>query len=187
MRDLARRAAAGDEAAFSELVDHHKERVHGIAWHLSNNHEDALDITQEAFVRLWHALPAFKGTSTFSTWMHRIVLNTGIDFIRRESRHAHRSELGNTSDHDFKTSSAPDLASPPTQRDSVYEAQLQRLVLQALTRLSKRQRSVFVLRYYHALSLREIAEIIQTSEGTVKQHLTRAQAQLKILLADLKP
>lgn len=186
LRELTPRAAAGDEQAFSELVDLYKERVHSIAWQLSRNHEDALDITQEAFVRLWNALPAFKGTSSFSTWMHRIVLNTGIDFIRRESRHAHPSAGASTADHNFPEP-PPELTTRPTQRDAIYEAQLQRIVLQALTKLSERQRNVFVLRYYHALELREIAEIIHTSEGTVKQHLARAQAQLKIQLADLKP
>lgn len=187
MRDLALRAARGDEAAFADLVDLHKERVHGIAWQLSHNHEDALDITQEAFVRLWNALPAFKGTASFSTWMHRIVLNTGIDFIRREKRHKAATSLANPSDTDAAATSPPEPASPPNQRDAVYEAQFQKLVLQALTKLSGRQRRVFVLRYYHALSLKEIGEIIHTSEGTVKKHLARAQAQLKILLADLKP
>jgi RNA polymerase sigma-70 factor (ECF subfamily) len=169
-------------------VELYREQIYGIAWQLTHRREDALDVTQEAFVRMWHALGSYQGKSRFSTWLHRIVLNTGIDYIRRESRHSHVS-IDAPEDNDSGASGrhhVPEPSAPAAQRDHIYERQLQRTVLAALGQLSHRQRQVFVLRYYHGLSLREIAEIIHATDGTVKSHLARAQVQLRNTLGHLR-
>ena len=83
---LAVRAGAGDIAAFEELVRLHQNQVFSIALRMSGNREDALDISQETFVRVWRALPQFNSESKFSTWLYRIVSNICTDFYRKNSR-----------------------------------------------------------------------------------------------------
>jgi len=192
---LVQAARAGDADAFDALVMHFGDRVYGVAWQLSHSREDALDITQEAFVRAWRALASYQGSSRFQTWLHRIVLNTGIDYIRRETRHrqpggaATADEPSSPETVSWRPDSDAAHHEPsvgPAQRELVYEKQLQARVLDALAQLSRRQRQIFVLRYYHGLSMKEMAEIIQSSEGTVKRHLSRAQGRLRELLADLR-
>src|SRR5690606_18521972 len=125
---------AGQSDAFEEIVFTYRDQVFSAAWHLTRNHEDAMDVTQEAFLRAYNALSGYKGKSRFSTWLHRIVLNTGIDFIRREKRHKHLSldaTSGSLEDAPLLANLA-DNSVPGQQRDKVYESQLQKKVLEAL-------------------------------------------------------
>lgn len=186
---LVRQAQAGNRDAFDELVFLHRDQVYAAAWQLTRNTDDALDVTQEVFLRAFRALPSFKGQSKFSTWLHRIVLNTSVDYVRRERRHrknVSETEFEPGEDGQPGRTPPPDAASPAEQRERVYAAELQRRVNLALADLSGRQREVFLLRYMQDLNLKEIAEAIRCSEGAVKRHLHRAQLRLRELLEDLK-
>lgn len=191
LQRLVRDAHAGDAAAFEEIVYLHRDQVYGIAWQMTRNADDAMDVTQEVFVRVFRALGSFRGRARFATWLHRIVLNCAMDYLRHERRHrSGKVDL----DEDFGAEPGDDThrrrlepSVPGSQRDTAGAHELQRRVLAALAQLSARQRQVFILRYYHELGLNEVAEIMRTSPGTVKRHLFRAQARLKELLKDLRP
>lgn len=184
-------ARAGDVAAFEELVFLHRDQVYGIAWQMTHNADDAMDVTQEVFVRVFRALGSFRGKARFATWLHRIVLNCAMDYLRHERRHrSGKVDL----DEDFGGESQGEPrhrklepSVPGSQRETAGTHELQRQVLDALAQLSARQRQVFILRYYHELGLNEVADIMRTSPGTVKRHLFRAQARLKELLKELRP
>ena len=184
---LVRQAQAGNRDAFDELVFLYRDQVYAAAWQLTRNTDDALDVTQEVFLRAYRALSSFKGK--FSTWLHRIVLNTSVDYVRRERRHRRNvSETEFEQGEEGQPGGTPssDAACHPEQRERIYAAELQRRVNLALADLSGRQREVFLLRYVQDLNLKEIAEAIRCSEGAVKRHLHRAQLRLKELLEDLK-
>ncbi len=185
VRHLVELARAGQQDAFDDLVFRYRDQVYATAWHITHNTEDALDVTQEAFIRAFRALSSYKGHSRFSTWLHRIVLNTGIDYIRRERRHQHVSTDEQEAESESRRT-AVEGSSAPKQRDQVYDAELQKQVLAALDQLSARQRQVFMLRYYHELDTKETASVLKCTEGSVKRHLFRAQARLKELLRDLR-
>lgn len=183
---LVEQARAGRHDAFEDIVFRYRDQVYATAWQLTHNVEDALDITQEAFLRAYRAIGSYKGRSQFSTWLHRIVLNTGIDYIRREKRHRHAS-TDETSDDSAGYNSEPISETvEPDQRNKVYEAELQKQVLAAVDQLSTRQKQVFMLRYYHDLDTRETASVLKCTEGSVKRHLFRAQSRLKELMSDIR-
>jgi RNA polymerase sigma-70 factor (ECF subfamily) len=183
---LVDQALAGRQDAFEEIVFRFRDQVYATAWHLTHNTEDAFDVTQEAFLRAYRALSSYKGRSQFSTWLHRIVLNTGIDYIRREKRHRHISTDDRTGPEDNARQENLQETVEPTQRTHIYNVELQRKVLSALDELSARQRQVFMLRYYHELDTKETATVLKCTEGSVKRHLFRAQNRLKELLSDLR-
>ena len=186
---LVRQAQAGNRDAFEEIVFLHRDQVYGAAWHLARNVDDALDVTQEVFLRAFRALSSFKGQSKFSTWLHRIVLNTSIDYVRREKRHRKNiseNEFEAYEPGEFRRSPPAESSMPAEQREQVYARELQERVNEALAKLSARQSEVFILRYMQDLNLKEIAETMRCSEGAVKRHLHRAQLRLRELLEDLQ-
>ncbi len=183
---LVQAARNGQSDAFDEIVFRYRDQVYAAAWQLTRNNDDAMDITQEAFMRAYSALGSYKGRSRFATWLHRVVLNTGIDYIRREKKHRHES-TDQTDPETGKPSGGPESSVAASQREHVYEKELQKQVLVALDDLSTRQRQVFVLRYYHDLDTKETAKVLKCTEGAVKRHLFRAQSRLRELLRDLGP
>lgn len=183
--EVIRRAQKGEREAFDEIVFHFREQVYAAAWQLTRNSDDAFDVSQDAFFRAYNALGSYKGNSRFSTWLHRIVLNTAVDYLRREKKHRHEDLDPDPADGHSNSQTRPENTTRATQRDNVYDQQLQRHVRQALTQLSTRQRQVFILRYYQELDTRETANVLKCTEGSVKRHLFRAQLRLKELLGGL--
>src|SRR5690606_27059815 len=94
---LVERAVAGSSEAFEEIAFLYREHVYAAAWQFTRNSDDAMDVTQEAFLRAFRALSSFKGKARCSTWLHRIVLNTCVDYLRREKKHRNNYSL---SQHD---------------------------------------------------------------------------------------
>jgi RNA polymerase sigma-70 factor (ECF subfamily) len=186
---LVQQTLEGKREAFDEIVFLYREQVYATAWQLTHNTEDALDVAQDVFLRAYRALSSYKGRARFSTWLHRIVLNTCVDHIRRERRHWQNISLSDLTEDrgDEAYPQAPQPSIDPVQRESVYQQQIQRRILAALEQVSARQRDVFVLRYYQDLELKEIANALKCSEGAVKRHLHRAQARLREILRDIRP
>lgn len=184
---LVQRAVAGDREAFDELVYLYRESVYSSCWHLTRNAEDAADVTQEVFIRVYRALSSFKGNARFTTWLHRVVLNTCLDHIRREKKHRKNVSSDELEQEEGRTRDLPGSTVQAGQRQHIYHQQLQARVLLALGELSGRQREVFLLRYYQELELRQIAETLRCSEGSVKRHLHRAQQRLREILKDIRP
>ncbi len=184
---LVERAKAGSREAFDEIVFLYREQAYAAAWQVTRNADDALDVTQEAFLRAFKALSSFRGRSKFSTWLHRIVLNTCVDHLRREKKHKNNISMTPSPDDGENNARVPEGMVDPVQRDRVYQQQIQSAVREALTQVSGRQRDVFMLRYYQDLELKEIAEVLRCSEGAVKRHLHRCHQRLRELLREIRP
>lgn len=179
---LVQRILAGDEAGFEQLVRQESSRTLSLAWRLVGNRHEAEDLVQEAFLRLYKALPEFRGESRISTWLYRTTTRLAIDYLRRE-RLKRKLFFTRASEDDIDPL---DLATDP--RDNPGRELQARQAVAALRRslggLSARQQVIFTLRHYEGLSLKEIAEHLDLQLGTVKIHLHRAVTHLRRELAD---
>ena len=169
--DIIRRARQGDSDAFRRLVEAYQTQVYRIALRMCGE-AAADDVTQEAFLAAWRALPAFRGTCLFSTWLYRLATNAAIDWLRREKRHRGADDVTELE--------LPDGA--PSPQEQAEQTETQEAVRRALTQLSPEHRQVLVLRYMQELDYNEIAATLDISEGTVKSRINRAKAHLKEIL-----
>lgn len=170
-QELIRRAQRGDGEAFRQLVEAYQTQVYRLALRMCGE-SAADDVTQEAFLAAWRALPDFRGDCRFSTWLYRLTTNAGIDWLRREKRHR--------STDDVTELELPDDA--PSLQEQAEQSETQSAVRRALSRLSEEHRQVLLLRYMQELDYAEIAAALEISEGTVKSRISRAKAQLRELL-----
>jgi RNA polymerase sigma-70 factor (ECF subfamily) len=183
-RTLVARAKAGDDDSYEELVRRYQQRIYGLCYHLTSNHEDASDLTQEAFVKAWKALQSFKGDSSFYTWVYRIAYNNVLNHLKqRRNRTPHLS----LDDLDFNAEHTPELVeliSHITPRRDVSLAELQKRLNEAMLKLSDEHRAVVTLHDIQGLPHDEIATIMHCNPGTVRSRLFYARQQLQGLLAD---
>lgn len=183
-RALVRRAQGGDLEAFDALVRQHQERVYATVYHMTANHEDAADLTQETFIKAYNALRSFKGDCGFFTWLYRIAVNRTLNFLKqRRNRTPHLS----LNDLDFNAEHDPDLlalVSEQTPRRQADLSELQRKLNAALLKLSEVHRMVVVLHDIQGLPHQEIAAILDCNPGTVRSRLFYARQQLQALLSD---
>ncbi|MBN9693514.1 MAG: sigma-70 family RNA polymerase sigma factor [Verrucomicrobia bacterium] len=183
-RTLVARAKAGDDDCYEELVRRYQQRIYGLCYHLTSNHEDASDLTQEAFVKAWKALRSFKGDSSFYTWVYRIAYNNVLNHLKqRRNRTPHLS----LDDLDFNAEHTPELVeliSQITPRRDVSLAELQKRLNEAMLKLSDEHRAVVTLHDIQGLPHDEIATIMHCNPGTVRSRLFYARQQLQGLLAD---
>lgn len=180
---LVKRARQGDLAAYDELVRRYQERVYATVYHMTSNHEDANDLSQEAFIKAFHALKSFKGGSSFYTWVYRIAVNKTINFLKQRKNKAHMS----LDDLDFNAEHDPDLValiSEKTPRREVNLAELQEKLNEAMQKLSEPHRLVVTLHDVQGLSHEEIAKIMDCNIGTVRSRLFYARQQLQGYLSD---
>lgn len=183
-RDLVARAKRGEEDSYEELVRRHQPRIYSLCYHLTSNHEDATDLTQEAFVKAWRALPSFKGDSSFYTWIYRIAYNGVLNHLKqRRNRTPHLS----LDDMDLQAEHSQEileLISTITPRRDLSLAELQKKLNEAMLRLSEEHRTVVTLHDIQGLPHDEIAKIMDCNPGTVRSRLHYARQQLQGLLAD---
>lgn len=181
---LLERIRSGDDSGFEILVRQHADRITGLAWRLLGQREEAEDIAQEAFLRLHRALPKFRGDSRVSTWLYRTVTRLAIDHMRREK--LKRRLFFNRRDEDDLD--PVELASDPRDNPEreLNARQAMRSLRRALGNLSPRQQAIFTLRHYEGLPLREIANLLDLEEGTVKTHLHRAVSALRSELTEFR-
>ncbi|MCG8415846.1 MAG: RNA polymerase sigma factor [Pseudomonadales bacterium] len=170
---LARLAAAGDREAFKTIVDGNKQRMFTVARSVLKESELAEDAVQEAFIKAYRALADFKGQSRLSTWLHRITYLTAIDLQRQRSRHLRLA------DSSFEEESSADTSAQAASESSAESQRLQRDIDQALECLSAFELTVFTLRHMQNFKLREIAVVVDRSEGTVKNILFRAIRKMR--------
>jgi RNA polymerase sigma-70 factor (ECF subfamily) len=180
---LVSRAAKGDEAAFETLVLTYQDRVYTYALRMTGNPEDALDISQEAFLRVYRALPKFRGGAKFSTWLYRIVSNLCIDFARRGKNTAVLPLVKENDSGDESELDIPDTAGDPEAL--VEQAELERAVQDALSQLSAEHREIFILREISGMSYDEISDMLSLPVGTVKSRLNRAKESLAKAISTL--
>jgi RNA polymerase sigma-70 factor, ECF subfamily len=188
--DLIRRCQQGEAAAFDRLIAIHANRVYNLAYRLLGSAADAEDASQEAFLRAYASLRRFRGSATFSTWLHRIVLNVCLDELkRRRRRPLPFSSL--LSGEKEEARSEPETCLPSEDPASDPQAQLERncqktRVQAALNSLPEYFRMAVVLCDMEGYSYEEAAGILNTNVGTVKSRLHRARQRLQQILAPPK-
>ena len=171
----------GDTRAFEFLFDKYREKVYGIAFRYARNREDALEVTQDVFLRAYLGLAKFKTDSKFFTWLYRITVNRAIDFTR--SRRV-QPLVGVEASAMDALGEVPGRRSPPP--DPVVQAQdkeLEERVLESVEQLSEKHRTVFLLHACEDLSYKEIADVVGCSLGTVMSRLFYARKKLQEILA----
>lgn len=177
-RQIIQRAQNGDLAAFRELVDTHKKRIYFLALDLTGNPQDAQDLSQDVFIKAYQSLNKFRGDSQFGSWLYRITVNTNINQYRKKSFKARKIQASIDEEinemrpqYEYTGNDTPEVRT---------ESQMiQKHIDGALDSLSSRERSVFVLRHYHDLSLNEIAQSLKITTGTVKSTLFRAIQKMR--------
>jgi RNA polymerase sigma factor (sigma-70 family) len=183
-RQLVRLAQEGDLSAFDELIRRYQERVYATIYHMTSNHEDANDLTQETFVKAYKALSSFKGDSGFFTWVYRIAVNKTINFLKQKKNRHNGFSLN---DLDFNAEHDPDLValvSDKNPRRDMGLAELQEKLNDAMQKLSDVHRLVVTLHDIQGLSHEEIGKIMDCNPGTVRSRLFYARQQLQGSLAD---
>jgi RNA polymerase sigma-70 factor, ECF subfamily len=174
---LCARVAARDEAAFDQLVERYQSRAYRLAWSLLRDAEDARDVSQEAFLRVYQSAARFRGEARFSTWFYRILVNLALDH-RRRRRWWQRVVAHDRDDEDVALVERQP-AREPDPGDRVSEEQTMTRVWDAVHRLSPQQRTAVVLSVQEQLSTAEIAAVLECSEPTVRVHLHRAVQALR--------
>ena len=185
--ELILQTQRGNMDAFEQLVQRYDKRVLTIAAGYVNSSDDAKDIYQEVFLRVYKGLPKFQYKSEFSTWLFRITTNVCLSHRMRGRRHSHTSLDQSVNDGDGQSHVLKDTLSDNTTSDQqIHNAEIILRVEQALKSLSPRQKMVFSLKHYEGYKLREIAEMMKCSEGTVKKYLFEATARLRMQLKDFE-
>ena len=182
-RVLVRQAQRGDLMAYDALIRRYQERVYATLYHMTSNHEDAHDLTQEAFIKGFNALQNFKGDSSFFTWVYRIAINKTINFLKLKRNKVHLS----LNDLDFNAENDPDMVafvSENTPRRDLNLAELQEKLNEAMQKLSEVHRLVVTLHDVQGLSHEEISKIMDCNTGTVRSRLFYARQQLQSHLTD---
>jgi RNA polymerase sigma-70 factor, ECF subfamily len=177
-RELIVKAQEGDRLAFEELVYRYDRKVLSVAASYAADAEDAKDIYQEVFIRVYRALPKFRFESRFSTWLHRIVVNACLTYRGRASHYDFESIDADPADGDDRRLFEPVSEDLPSDQKA-FNAEISHHVRSALQTLSPQQRLVFTLRHFEGYKLREIAALMNCAEGTVKKYLFTATERLR--------
>ena len=185
--ELILQAQRGNMNAFEQLIQRHDKRVLTIAAGYVHSADDAKDIYQEVFLRVYKGLPKFQYKSEFSTWIYRITTNVCLSYRSRRNRSPHTSLDQSINDEDGQPHALKDTLSDTSAADQqTYDAEIALRVEQALKTLSPRQRMVFTMKHYEGYKLKEIAEMMKCNEGTVKKYLFEATARLRKQLKDFE-
>lgn len=183
--ELIMQAQRGNMDAFEQLVYRYDKKVLTIAAGYVNNADDAKDIYQEVFLRIYKALPKFQYRSEFSTWLFRITTNVCLTHRSHSKRHPHTSLDQNSSGEDGRPQALKNtLKDTMTTDQQTHDGEISTKIEEALKLLSPRQRMVFTLKHYEGYKLREIAGMIKCSEGAVKKYLFEATARMRNQLKD---
>ena len=171
----------GDETALAPLVDKYKRMVHRLALQITKNREDANDVMQETFIKVYQSIHTFRQEAAFETWVYRIAVNEALNFVKRRERRR-ESPLSTTeaSEYDPSVVHKVEMANDP--QINAEKTELRHWVTKAVNSLSLKHRTVVILHELEGLTHAEIASILNCSEGTVRSRLHYARKQLRTLL-----
>jgi RNA polymerase sigma-70 factor, ECF subfamily len=177
-------ARKGDTAAFEELVARHRDKLYARAFSMMRNEDEAIDLSQEAWVKGWQRLAQFQGESSFGTWMTRIVINLCLDQLRKHKRQRADSIEEMDEESGGVERQMPVLTINPTA--GLERTELRARIDRALAQLSYEHRTVLVLHEFEEMEYKEIAKAMDCSIGTVMSRLFYARRKLAALLVDLR-
>ncbi len=172
--ELVEKFQKGEQQAFNQLVLRYQKKIYDLVYRMIRNNQDALDLAQEVFVKAYHNLKGFKKESAFYTWLYRIALNLSLNHTRQNKLRQMVSffELGDS------------LPAQNNPAQELEQNQISSAIDQAILTLPKKQRSVFVLRYYDQLPYKQISDLLGKTEGSLKASYFQA---VKKLQKKLKP
>jgi RNA polymerase sigma-70 factor (ECF subfamily) len=177
-------AKDGDTEAFEELIHRHRDKIYARAMIMMRNEGDAVDLSQEAWVKAWQRLRQFQGESSFATWMTRIVINLCLDQIRRQKRTRAESIEELEEESGGVERQMPVVENNPTE--GLETEELRRRIDEAMGKLTDAHRTVLVLHEFDGLEYKEIAKRVGISIGTVMSRLFYARRRMATLLQSLK-
>lgn len=181
---LVRAAQGGSMEAFEELVGRHRDKIYGRAYSMMRNEEEAVDLSQEAWVKGWQRLRQFQGESSFGTWMTRIVINLCLDQLRKQKRQRAESVEALGEESGGVERQMPVVTVNPSE--GLERDELRERIDRALAQLTYEHRTVLVLHEFEEMEYKEIAKTMGCSIGTVMSRLFYARRRLAALLAGLK-
>ena len=180
-QEIIRRVLDGDRNAFEELVLANQKNVYNLALKMTSDEEDALDISQEAFIKAYRQLSGFRGESRFSVWLYRLTYNLCIDFLRKKPREAAVS-LTSRDDDDPRDVEIADFRYLP--EDDVIRRETRKAITESIGELAPQHREILVMREITGMSYADISSVLKISAGTVKSRLSRARLSLAGILTD---
>jgi len=183
-KELADACRRGDQGAFDTLVRRYKDRLYNLAYRCLGDHEEALDVCQEVFIRAYRGLDGFQGTSQLYTWLHAIAVNLARNRLRDQTRKGRNQGVS----LDGLTAAGGEGTLPaagPGPRSEAQSHELEEILQQCLGELPEACRLVFVLRTVEGLSYDEIAKTLECPKGTVKSRLNQARTMLRERLSAL--
>ncbi len=179
-KKLIKNAQEGDNMAFQEIMKIHGQKMLGLAFKFTKNHQDAEDLYQETFLKIYKNLQSFRFESEFSTWAYRVLANLAYNSFRKQ-----------------KTNMTVDMEDgerdmwetiPGDERDNadaeVYTESLREQIYSALSQLSPKQKTVFIMKHYEGKKIKDIAGVLGTTEGTIKKYLFRATQKMRQTLVN---
>ncbi|MDI3520036.1 MAG: hypothetical protein PWQ17_1737 [Anaerophaga sp.] len=172
--ELVNQAKEGQTEAFSRLVEKYRQKVFQTSMGFLHNADDAEDLTQDIFVKVWYSLKSFDGRSTFSTWLYRIAVNQAINRVRKNKL---RSFVGiNSEIHESQYSD-------DNAEETLERKEQKKQIWQAIDKLKSNQKKAFVLFYYQELSIKEVAEVMDLSQKATESLVFRARKNLQKTLS----
>ena len=165
---------SGDTKAYAQLVNRYKDLVYTLALRMVKHREEAEEVAQDTFVKVFRSLNRFKGDSKFSTWIYRITYNTSLDRLKKNKKHYNDIEID---DYTFNQLGTIDNA-----LDNLINEEKSKLIRQCIDKLPEDSSSLLTLFYFEELSLDEISKIINIEANTVKVKLFRARKKLAVIL-----
>jgi RNA polymerase sigma-70 factor (ECF subfamily) len=166
---LIEECRGGSRLAFDQLMQRYQRLVFRVGYSYARQPEDALDITQEVFLKVYRKLNSYKGDGTFQSWLLRVTHNHCVDWVRKHRRDRSFEELTPAHYAEY----------PATQETELYRHEQRRILLAMLEELNPKQRLAVTLRYFEEMSIREIAGVLECSQGVVKSILFRSVAKLR--------
>ena len=173
---IIKKVVDGDRNAFEGLVLANQKNVYNLAYKMTSSEEDALDISQEAFLKAYRQLENFRGDSRFSVWLYRLTYNLCIDFLRKKPRAAMIPLTYQDDDDETHSLEIPDLRNLP--EDSLARKELRESIAKGINELSPSHKEILVMREITDMSYDDIARTLDISVGTVKSRLARARLKL---------
>lgn len=179
--ELVKRCKEGDRRAFRELVERYQRKAVAIAYGMLHDREDALEVSQEAFAKVFTGIHQFKEEASFYTWLYRIIVNLAIDRQRQKSRQPQLEREDLEEGEGNRIDTIPDTVNADPY-EQTKDKELRERIRAAIAELTPAHKAVILLRIVEGLSYEEISEVLQCSRGTVMSRLHYARKRLQSLL-----